>query len=288
MTIRIYVDGEPTAHSDPEKHDIAVLSGGANLHKNAVYMPILALQNTDDKEFHRSPVGKPARERPIDVLYRSSNCTPRREALAGELRRALEAEGLRFVATGSCVAGGRRDTSYSNEPSWGVCAECDLAKMMVSFENYTGDHQYLSEKPFIAWAHGSVPLYDGNGQKLMKEIGVQKDSLLDTQSFSSDKAFVEHVVQLAKHPERLEPLRRVDPLAPGRDLGDLEPVRKLASRRGLPRLARDARVYIDNPHTPLWREVARSLGAADFRREGDPGRADLVVRTCCGFKERNT
>jgi hypothetical protein len=39
--------------------------------------------------------------RPIDVLYRSSNCTPWPEALATKLRRALE-RGLRFVATGRC------------------------------------------------------------------------------------------------------------------------------------------------------------------------------------------
>jgi len=59
----------------------------------------LAAGGDGTHNFHSAPVGKA--HRPIDVLYRSSNCTPWPEALATKLRRALE-RGLRFVATGRC------------------------------------------------------------------------------------------------------------------------------------------------------------------------------------------
>ena len=104
--MRIYIEGEPTNHTDMAPFDLAILAGGANLHDNAVYLPLLPLEKWSHLDFHAASVGKPAAERSIDVLYRSSNCTEEREKLATAVREGVEAENLSFVATGACTAGG--------------------------------------------------------------------------------------------------------------------------------------------------------------------------------------
>ncbi len=280
--LKILIDGEPTQKDRVEDYDIAILAGGSNHFPQGVHLPLLALEKTTHN-FHHAPVGKKPSERPIDVLYRSSNCTPWREKLATELRQALERENLRFVATGKCTAGGTQDTSYEKNQGWGVCSECEDAKMMISFENFSEGRHYLSEKPFLGWQHGSIPLYKGNGQSLMREVGILPESMVDAGSFADDHAFVDHVVALAKDPARLEALQRIAPLKEGQDLRSTEPLRQLASRRGITPLADDARVFIDNLNTPLWEEITRTLGATRYRQVHSEEEADLVMKTCCGW-----
>jgi len=151
---RILVDGEryPGVVRLPplnlSAYQLGVFTGGSNLHPNAVYLPLLALE----KELALAGgVGKPAAARGIDLLYRSSWCTGPRERLATQLRRAAEAAGLRFVSAGRCTAGA--DPRQSAGPGarrtpggWDVCDECADAKLVLAFEKFEHGKSYLSEK----------------------------------------------------------------------------------------------------------------------------------------------
>ena len=276
IVMRIYIEGEPTNRVDLASFDLAIVAGGANLHDNAVYLPLLPLEKWSHLDFHAAPVGKPAAERHIDVLYRSSNCTEEREKLATALREGLEAENLSFVATGTCTAGGERQ-EFDND-GWGHCKECLDAKMVIAFENFDPDAEYLSEKPFLGWAHGAVPLYHGNGQALMDGVGLRRSSMVDATSFEDTGAFVRRVVELAKDPRQLDAMRGTAPLAQGARLADTAPLRKFARELPSP-----TRVYIDNPSTPAWEEVVKALGGSHLRQVEQSEKADVEIHTCCGW-----
>ena len=282
MPLTIYIDGEPAPHANMDDFDLGILSGGSNQHAQAVYLPVLPLEKWSSHDFHQVPAQED-HHRPIDVLYRSSNCTPQREALATKLRQAVEAQGLRFVATGACTAGGERDMQWEQHTGWGECKECTEAKMIVAFENFTEGQDYLSEKPFLGWRHGSVPLYKGNGQRLMRQIGINQAAMVDADAFADDEAFVARVVELAQQPDQLAPLQSTAPLLPDHDLHSLAALQKVAHERQLPQLPSDAAVYIDNAKTPRWEEMARALGATNFRQVTQEQEADVVITSCCGW-----
>ena len=139
-TFVIQVDGEPSPQRSMARADLHLLAGGSNLSPKAFYCPLLI----QEKGWTFSQRGKPMRQRPIDVLYRSSNCVPEREALVSTLRQYVEDAGFNFVASGKCVAGGNRSPSAAGSRNWGECNECQDAKMIVSFENYADGLEYLS------------------------------------------------------------------------------------------------------------------------------------------------
>ena len=275
--MRIYIEGEPTNHADIESFDLAIVAGGANLHDNAVHLPLLPLEKWSHLDFHAAPVGKPAAQRSIDILYRSSHCTDEREKLATAVREGAEAAGLSFVASGACTAGGERQ-AFDND-GWGHCQECQDAKMVIAFENFSPGAEYLSEKPFLAWAHGAVPLYHGNGQALMDGAGLRRDCLVDARDFEDTSAFVRRVVELAKDPERLDAMRGTAPLESDARLEDMAPLRALAARE----LPSPTRVYIDNPRTPAWEAVVEAVGGSDVIRVEESEDADIEIQTCCGW-----
>ena len=240
--MRIYIEGEPTNHADIESFDLAIVAGGANLHDNAVHLPLLPLEKWSHLDFHAAPVGKPAAQRSIDILYRSSHCTDEREKLATAVREGAEAAGLSFVASGACTAGGERQ-AFDND-GWGHCQECQDAKMVIAFENFSPGAEYLSEKPFLAWAHGAVPLYHGNGQALMDGAGLRRDCLVDARDFEDTSAFVRRVVELAKDPERLDAMRGTAPWSPMLVLRTWRPCGRLPPGSCPPH----ARVHRQSPH----------------------------------------
>lgn len=206
----IQVDGEPRPQRSMATADLHLLAGGSNLSPKAFFCPLLI----QEKGWTFSHRGKPMSQRSIDVLYRSSNCVPEREALVSTLRKCVEDAGFNFVATGKCVAGGHRTELAGASRDWGECKECQDAKMIVSFENYTDGLAYLSEKPFLPLEFGAVPLYHGNGQSLMHACGVNAARLIDASTFPDYSLFCQHVVDMLMSPWRLQELA-------DKDYGDL-------------------------------------------------------------------
>lgn len=198
----LHVDGEPVAQSAFRSlANMHLLTGGLSQAANTHYCPLLL----QEKGWTFENKYLPMKQRSIDVLYRISNCVPEREQLASQLRSYVESAGFSFVSTGKCLAGKHESerTYRSDGDDWGICNECKHAKLIVSFEN-SSPGTYLSEKPFLAIEHGAIPLYNGNGQELMRESGVNMGRVVDTSDFDNYDQFCKYVVELLRSPEKLQ------------------------------------------------------------------------------------
>jgi hypothetical protein len=211
----VQMDGEPRPRLSPSLFDVNLLVVRSSNFRRSFFLPTLSY-NLLHEIYNPEATGSPAINRPIDVLYRSSNCAPRREALASSIRVALDAEGLNFTYTGKCKAGANGPNRGSLGPDnramieqvnvWESCPECAQAKMMIAFENYDvlSEDEYLSEKPFLPLVYGALPLYEGSGQLLMREMGINPKKMLDRAVFESDGDFVREIVRLAKSPLEID------------------------------------------------------------------------------------
>ena len=128
-----------------------------------------------------------------------------------------------------------------------------------------------------------MPVYFGNGQPLMDEIGLNRRTLVDRAAFGNDAAFVDEVVRLAQHPDELDAMRALRVLQSGRALDDFHALAPFAAA-----LQPDARVYIDNPRIPLWERIIRMLGATGFSVVHSEADADVMVHSCCGWDRGRT
>ena len=281
-TFTVQVDGEPVARNDPSRFDLNILAGGSNLHARSHHLPLLALE----KQWTFESKGKPMDQRSIDVLYRSSNCTGRREEMAASLRKKVEANGFKFVSTGKCSAGATRDESsvaQSATTNWGECPECDDAKMIVAFENYANGGDYLSEKAYLPAQHGAIPLYEGNGLHLYRRSGMNAARMI---VHSGDTAvFEDDVIGTLQSKEKLNKLYELDVGTPSL-LPDLNRIRQQTCTD--PKLnklrSRDTvRVYSETriPDMENWLPVALCLEAKPFAFSDKKGDADVHVSGCC-------
>ena len=199
----IYLDGEPLAHASPASYDLCILSGGASLHANAFYLPLLPLEG----EWTFPAPTDNINARPIDVLYRSSlHCHLRRNQFARRIRTECEDHGFIFEAAGACTVGGRRYTDTSEEHHWAACHVCRESKVILALENFSPGHAYMSEKPFLGLEHGALVAYVGNGQELMNECGVNLEKFVfmgDDYSAASADAAARDIVSALRNPEKL-------------------------------------------------------------------------------------
>ncbi len=200
---RVQLDGEPVPNANPNDFDLSILVGGANVHPNAYFVPLLQRELIQAAPQQDVSMG----QRDIDVLYRSSNCTADRETRVRVVREAVEEAGFTFAATGSCVAGGTHSHHNAADGHWSSCPECQRAKTMIAFENFTPGFTYLSEKPFLPGHYGAIPLYHGNGYKELQSCGFNTDRMLVHKG--DDQAFAIEVVGLLQNPERLEALAKL-------------------------------------------------------------------------------
>ena len=104
------------------------------------------------------------------MLYRSTHCAARRDALASVVRDAVRARNLTFRSAGWCLADRDAHLAWCKTQaprheckmeSWAKhdCASCDDAKIMLAFENFRDGAEYLGEKLFLPLAHGAgMPL----------------------------------------------------------------------------------------------------------------------------------
>lgn len=207
---RVFTGGEPTNSLAFESFDLNLVSGGSNLAVNAFFLPLLMHEKSWTlQDPQRLGLEEPLAKRPIDFLYRSSNCLPRREALAAAVRKAFERAGLVFEASGGCkgrtpIPQGQHPKGIQGNGDWGDCPECRRSKLIAAFENFADGEQYLSEKALLAAEYGALTAYHGNGQPLMDEIGMDASRHIDRAAYASDAAFADALVRLAQSPDELE------------------------------------------------------------------------------------
>ena len=79
---------------------------------------------------------------------------------------------------------------------------------MLSFERFQLGHHYLSEKLFMPLEHGAIPAYFGNGHSILDMLTVNRNAFLDRIEFSSDEAFADEIVDLLRHPDKLQKMQQ--------------------------------------------------------------------------------
>lgn len=149
--------------------------------------------------------------RPIDFLYVSSNCNPRREAMAAFIRARLIAENLTWAYGGRCTAGAPRSMASPhqgqrrrNEGHKDVAASKTMLSMSRSQDPAL---ESLDEKLGLPVLYGAtIPVYIGNGHRLIKEAKYPEGVIFDRNNFASDERFVVALVALLKNNTEL--LRR--------------------------------------------------------------------------------
>ena len=219
MSLTIFWDGEPTPHPKCLAADLCVSASGfgSEEHTNVAFMPTTACEGQG-----LCPDWKPSttfEDRTYDILYRSSNCngTTDRDNLARIIREEADRRGLTFVATGKCLAGGKRtlpadgDRRFEGEaqnvvPSTRPCKDCQNAKVMLAFDNFVEEERYLSEKVLFPMMNGAVSAYYGNGQDAMDMIGLNREKIIDRLDFQSDREFANALLDVASDKDKFNRL----------------------------------------------------------------------------------
>jgi len=308
--LRVLISGEPRPQTPLFNADVAILAGGSNLVGKAFYLPLLAME----APWSYSLRGTRVETRPIDVLYRSSTCAPRRERTVSVIRTAVIAAGFSFVASGAC-----QTTVRERVRSWYECPECGDATVVLAVENYVPGSEYLSEKVFLAIAHGSLPVYVGNGERLLRQAGVNMDRVLvgasgdaniiadedladediadeDVSQDIADENIARRVVELLRDRRRVEEMGALGLWAEGVTgvVFDLARIRAFTcSSEKVKKLRKDGggltrgEVCVSNemaslPRVNEWLQEALCLDGMAVRY-GDCGEglADVIVSGCC-------
>ena len=190
--MKVYINGEPNF---PEKD--------LNNKEIDVFLSSTLVPGRDDifyadflwNENNAIMATKPVIDRNIDVLYRSSRCKgkvgEKRHAMAELIAKKAEAAGLNFVSSGKCeTKHGKNIRSTSKKmQDWALCDECADSKMILAFERFDEQYPYLSEKANLAFRHGAVPAYYGNGTEIMENIiGVDSQSYLNLSDLNAEDA----------------------------------------------------------------------------------------------------
>lgn len=143
--------------------------------------------------------------RPIDVYFRSSNCSEKREESVAIIRKIIEENGFNFVLGGRCGGKDYPINENIDKGSWFEdCERCKQSKIILSIDNYNDDNIYLSEKFFMPLAYGAIPAYIGNGQQFIEWASINKECYLDRINYVSDEEFAYSIVNLLKNHKNLE------------------------------------------------------------------------------------
>jgi hypothetical protein len=223
MPVTFYWDGEPSVAAGCTSADMCIAASGYDkptvAFGHTTYAHVangMCLPQTWPNE---QLLAESVEDRPVDIVYRSSNCKGKREEMAKLFRKEAEARGMTFEARGKCGAGGPTTASKDpngcvtcapnhpnrfKEPNVVPCNDCLESKAVLAFENF-GNSPYLSEKLFWPLNNGSLAVYYGNGQDAMDKIGLNRDKMMDRASYASDAEFVNDVLDVIQS-DRLQEL----------------------------------------------------------------------------------
>ena len=240
---------------------------------------------TTMRKFHstRAPANASVlSKRPVDMLYQSSNCEPRRERFAGTVRRIFEAEGLRFEHSGKCSAGSRRPRYQVPAAAPGeLHPESLTTKMMISISrSHNSNNEALDEKLALPMLHGAaLPLYMGTGHRIAQDEGYPMHAILDRAEFKSDDDVAKAAAKLAKDPAGLDK-RQKEVLAYEWKFGSTSG-RHYVACRNFSFATKQVQVKVSNDHKqPVFLEQLHFLfgGRYDFVYGA---RGDVIIDQCC-------
>jgi len=292
--LKIYVNGEPDPPS-VANYDLAWLNAidlNHDIQPNAFYYPFWITTKHFGKNWAR-----PAQQRPVDVLYRSSKCDPEREALVSTVRESVEQAGLRFEYMGKCSGGSKKAPFMPDGQRGDNCPPCQLSKMMISFSRSLDEKKAaLDEKFQVPLLYGATPIYHGMGPSILSSMGynVSYVSLCD---YADTVAFGEAIVRMAKDLDQLD-RNRAAPL-PAMPTGICEAAARYIKAQQdagkVPAIPTegDVKVQVSNARpdvaldTTIFQKVVEcAFGGASAKRTfvlkpQHPGGADIVVDSCC-------
>lgn len=208
--MKVFINCEPTIppHNFGE-YDLFLTSAIVNGAEPQFFQDILWHMPAHDwVEKKKRNEHKPIKDREIDILYRSSKCTKRRDRIADEISKQAKENGLRFVSAGNCQAS-HSEPLYSSTKDWETCDLCENSKMILALERFKSKNiPYLSEKPALAFATGAIPVYHGTGTHLLEDVqGVDPSSYLNISKFSNEEA-AKHVIELAKNTKKMQQMQQ--------------------------------------------------------------------------------
>lgn len=149
----------------------------------------------------------PIKERPIDVLYRSSNCDPSRERAVSKIRHSVESQGYRFERDGRCRGGKPLWSRRYNSPI-GRDPGFESKTMIAMSRIQDWGHEALDEKLSLPMKYGSIPLYSGTGLRLANHANYPpSSSWLSRSSYETDDGFIEGITELLGNATKMEDMR---------------------------------------------------------------------------------
>ena len=190
--MKVYINGEPDFPKKDlgdEEIDVFLSSTLVPGRDDIFYADFLWNENSE------IATTKPLIDRDIDILYRSSRCKgkvgEKRHSMVEVIAEKAEAAGLNFVSSGKCETkhGKNIRSSSKKMQDWARCDECTDSKIILAFERFDEGHPYLSEKANLAFQHGAVPAYHGNGTQIMENIiGIDSQSYLNLSDLNAEDA----------------------------------------------------------------------------------------------------
>ena len=272
---KLLINGEPGTISakTASNYDVVLCIEVSRAHKppNVFYAPL--------GHFHppRPPQNTSAlSSRPVDMLYQSSNCDPRREQFAETVRRVFEAKKLRFEYSGKCNAGSRRRRFKMP----GNSAELSTKFMISMSRGQSPESEALDEKLALPIIHGAaLPLYVGTGSRLATELGYPMHVIVNRANFPSDGKAAEAAAKLARDPAQLDRRQR-------RLLGFEETIGSHGGQayvgcRNFSFLTKQVQVRVSNNRRhPVFLEHLNFLFGGRYQFLWG-ARADVIIDQCC-------
>lgn len=173
--------------------------------RDVFWLPINSQPSERDNEW--AGADRPIRERPIDVLYRSSNCDPERERFVSVIRSAVVSSGYTFERDGRCRGGGPWLSRRYVSPD-GVDPGFESKTMVAMSRIQDWGHEALDEKLILPLKYGSIPLYSGTGLRLASIAGYPpSSSWLSRSSYPTESAYVAGIIDLLGSETRMEKMR---------------------------------------------------------------------------------
>ena len=78
---------------------------------------------------------------------------------------------------------------------------------MISFERFYHNMDYLSEKLFIPFEYGAIPVYMGNGHSIMDLLTVNRRAFVDAKNYRTVDLLADELVRLLQHPVELQQMQ---------------------------------------------------------------------------------
>jgi hypothetical protein len=289
---RVFVGGEPfiEGERDMNDYDIGLVAGMHNKYSNAAFVNTLIAQFRDE---HIGTENIPLKDRPIDILFRSSLCsgdTKWRDELAAMIRKEAEDANLTFAATGSCTGGTKKafEDDYrtpGHYDNWQSCPECDKSKLILAFEKTTTGNHYMSEKVFHPDFHDALAAYVGTASEDdMVRNGLNPDRIISMGALEPADVFAKRVVSALTDQRMMEDMEAAPRQRPSVDTAAARQLScgdpRIQHLRNLSRPIQVALMggrFPDGGETYIRDALCLEKAVFELNHENDVDRPDIVL-----------